>query len=320
MTAQTTTAVPLARGRGRRTRRLIGLAVLLGGMIIGALIVGGGTPDTSGTTTPALLGTVPLADPVSVAIGAQESLYVVDGTTIVHFSATGRLLGRVGHTHAPLAADATGHLTFAAAGQVVTAGRDGTVLQRWPAGDVQALAVGRHGEVYVASAVDGGSAGSVWRVRRFSAAGRLLSAWPTPYAETLAVGGNGAVYGIGGGDLVQMDGRSGRVLRRWVGSAAQGTTSFDAVAADGRGTIYVGVTESGAAPFAIERLQAGRTGRGFVTVNTAQELVAGLAIDGQGHIYVIRSSYARPCPSNVGLDKLAPTGRVLGTFRQPCAG
>jgi sugar lactone lactonase YvrE len=252
---------------------------------------------------------------VSVASGAQESLYVVDGTTIVHVSATGRLLGRVGHTQAPLATDATGNLTFAEAGQVVTLGPDGTVLQRWPAGDAQALAIGRQGAVYVATAV--GAAGAVWRVRRFSAAGRLLSAWQTPYAESLAVGGDGAVYGIGGGALVRMDGRSGRVLRRWGGAAGQGTTSYDAVAADGRGTIYVGVTERGAAPFAIERLQ---TGRGFVTVNTAQELVAGLAIDGQGHMYVIRSSYARPCPSNIGLDKLAPTGQVLGTFRQPCAG
>lgn len=315
MTTLTTPPPPQAARGPSRTRRRIGLGVLLGMSLMGAAMAWGGTSDTSGTTTPVLLGAVPLADPVSVAIGTRDSLYVVNGTTIVHLSSTGRLLGRVGHTTAPIGTAANGDLSFADAGQVVTLSPGGTLLHRWPAGAVQTLAVGRRGEVYVVSAVR--ATPPLWRVRRFSAAGRVLAQWLTAYGDDVAVGGDGTVYAIGGGNLVRLDARTGRVLARWVGAGVQGTNSYDAVAADAQGTIYVGVTQGAAeAPFAIERLGSGRTT--FQTVNAAQELVAGLAIDGHGNIYVIRTSYARPCPSNRGLDKLAATGQVTGTFRQPC--
>lgn len=277
----------------------------------------GSTVHAPSPPPPVTIGTVPVADPLSVAIGAHDSVYVLDQTHILHFSAEGHLLGRLGPSDlgTTIATDRAGDLYYVQQGRLVELAPTGRVLRQWPIGDVAFITVDRHGQVYATGAIAIGQDVTRARVKRYAATGRLLSQWTTSYGAMLAPAGDGFLYGIGEAGLARLDPGTGRVLARWVASAASGTSSYDAVAANAQGAIYVGDTRAGDTPFAIQKLT--HTGRRytFTSVNAAEEMVAGLAIDAQGNVYVIRDSYARPCASNLGLDKLSPAGTVIGTFR-----
>lgn len=103
------------------------------------------------------------------------------------------------------------------------------------------------------------------------------------------------------------------MLHRW--PLCAGCSSYDALAADDHGSLYAGMTVDGDTPFVIDRLAPNGAALKVQTINTAQEMVGELAIDGQGHVYVIRNSYSRPSTSNTGLDELSSWGAVMATFR-----
>jgi sugar lactone lactonase YvrE len=177
--------------------------------------------------------------------------------------------------------------------------------------------VDRQGQVYAArtiSPTDLTTDVTHYRISRYSPNGRLLSQWVTTYGTNLTAA-EGFLFGTDEGryNLAKLAPATGKVLARWDGKA-QDIRSFDAVTADPQGTVYLGVTTGDDPPFAIQRL--GQRGARFAvsTINTAHEQVDNLAIDPQGNIYVVRASYARPCDSNLGLDKLASSGDVIGTF------
>lgn len=288
--------------------------------VLAAFVLSLASGTVSQLTTPPTLGTLPLTAPRSVAGGLHDSLYVVDGQTILHLTDRGQVLGRLGSTDAAIAADSQGHLYVAQHGEIHELSPGGTLLRRWASGPVQLVAVDRHGTVYATQ--DTGTPTGLTRVLRFAPSGRLLARWLTAYGSAFAVARDGTIFGIGGpalGDLARLDPVTGRVLQRWTGGR-NGTMTYDAVAADAQGTIYVGSTRDGDTPFAIQRLSYAQRTWTFTTINTAQELVAGLAITPQGTMYVIRNSYARPCPSNLGMDELSPQGTVVGTFRSCPAG
>lgn len=265
---------------------------------------------------PPTLGTVMLTAPRSLAVGAHGTLYVVDGDQILHFAGTGQLLGRLGPTDATIATDRQGNLSFVWHGTLKTVSPRGMLLRQWPVGVVSVVTVDRRGDVYAAGSASAPE--ELTPVTRYAPTGRVLARWRTRYGTALATDQGGFVYGLGGlagGDLAKLDPRTGHVLQLWAGATARGTSSYDALAADAQGTIYVGDTRDGDRPFAIQKLSPNGRRSVFMTLNTADELVAGLAIDRQGNMYVLRSSYARPCASNLGLDKLSPQGAVLGMFR-----
>lgn len=268
-------------------------------------------------TTPPTVGTVAITAPSSLAIGDNGSVYVVDSRSIVHLSSSGALLGRPGPTDSTIATDAHGNLYYVRQGQLRVLSPAGAVLHHWQVGPVDLVAVDHQGHVYTAS--QSTSTADSSRIRRFTARGKLLQLWQTPYGNGLAIDAAGFVYAIGQSDLVKLNPVTGHVLARWDHSEANGMLSYDAVAADVQGTIYVGDTDDGDTPFAIQKLTQSGDHATFSTVNTSEESVGALAIDAHGNIYVVRDSYARPCPSNAGLDKLSPSGSVEGTFRS-CSG
>lgn len=283
--------------------------------VLAALILSLATGTVSRLTTPPTLGAIALTAPNSVASGLHDSFYVVDGHTILHLTDTGQVLGRLGSTDATIATDQQGNLYVAQHGEIRELSPRGTLLRRWSTGPVQLVAADRHGGVYATQHAH--TPAGMTRVVRFAASGRLQSRWLTAYGNALAIAQDGTIFGLGGptvGELARLNPSTGRVLQRWAGGRG-GTISYDAVAADAQGRIYVGDTRDGDTPFAIQRLSYTHRRWTFTTINTAQELVGGLAITSRGTLYVIRDSYARPCPSNLGLDELSPQGTVVGTFR-----
>ncbi len=188
------------------------------------------------------------------------------------------------------------------------------MLARISAPDYEPEAVDIHGTII---AVRGGSLAttdSTATVERLSPSGRVMSRWSTPYASSLVAGADGFIYGQGGlnagGDLAKLDPATGNVLKLF--SRAPGD-SFDALTADAKGTLYVGVTTGGDAPFAVQKVMASGSRYTFATLNSAQELVGGLAVDGDGTIFVIRASYDEPgAGGGTGLEVLSPAGASQG--------
>lgn len=297
-----------------RHRKKLAAILLVGGALA---LVRPFSAVGNGLQTPPL-GDVSLKAPYSVAIGAHDSVYVDDGNQIVHLSAAGRLLDRLGATDANVATDRQGNLYVARNGRIEKVSPSGAILRQWSAGNapVQLLAVDQHDNVFVAEEIVTSENTSL--VKRFSATGRLLSQWLTVTPAGMAVGAGGFVYIVtsatGDDKMMRLAPTTGKVLARW-SAITSGGTSYDAVGADTGGTIYVGATVDGDTPFVIQKLVHAGHHDTFQTLNAADELVAGLAVDRHGAIYVIRNSYARPCPSNLGLDKLSPSGDVVGTFR-----
>lgn len=155
-------------------------------------------PRTAAAPT-GTIGPVAVTDPLSVAIGAHASLYVLDQTHILHFSGSGQLLGQLGPADrgTTIATDRTGDLYYVRQERLVELAPTGRILRHWPIGDVAFLTVDRQGQVYATSASATGPGGLRTRVQRYAATGRLLSHWTTPYGAMLAAGRDGYLYGIG---------------------------------------------------------------------------------------------------------------------------
>ncbi|HEV3312690.1 MAG TPA: hypothetical protein VG815_19435, partial [Chloroflexota bacterium] len=146
-----------------------------------------------------------------------------------------------------------------------------------------------------------------------SPSGKLLHSWITGYASTLAFGPNGFLYANGGlnagGDMVRLDPATGHVLKLF--HRPLGFT-YDALAGAPGPGVYIGATTSLDAPFAVEKLQPNGS---FKDLNDDQESVAGLAVDSNGTIFVVRSSYAEPgAAGGTGLFELSATGSNVGKF------
>jgi len=62
-----------------------------------------------------------------------------------------------------------------------------------------------------------------------------------------------------------------------------------------------------------ERLSQTEGRSTFTTINTAQDLVGGLAVGRDGSIFVIRASYDEP-GGGTGLEELSPSGESMGKF------
>lgn len=275
-----------------------------------------GCGSRSQRVQPAVFGSICLSGLTAVQPGPRGSFFVQVGSRILRFSAHGRLLAQLGTTDATIAADPAGNLYRTQHGDLQKVSPTGTLLRAWPAAGMQPMAVDRQGNLI---ATDGGGAGSgETLVERFSPTGQLLSRWRTGYGDALAVDGAGVLYGIdaaGGGELAQLDPATRRVVRSLSLSMNHGSVSFDAITTAPDGTVYVGTTINGDVPFAIQKLVQVHGQYLLKTINVSEESVGSLAVDTAGTIWVIRSSYARPGPTNSGLDVLSAHGHRIGTFR-----
>ncbi|HZS93801.1 MAG TPA: hypothetical protein VFA78_03320 [Chloroflexota bacterium] len=283
---------------------------------------GSGGPFSSSST----LGNVCLRGPERVATGPHGSVYVLDLHRVLRFSAGGKALW-----HAPasgqggLAVDAAGnvyvddpsYLSYKNRGWIEKLSPAGRLLARWPARESAPDLVDRNGVLYALNSFD--SPNIVVR-RLSSTTGKQLGRWRERIGSDLEPGPGGTLYAEGvdtaeAHHLLQVSAASGRVVRRW--PLCSNCMSFDALAEDAHGTLFVGLTTTGDAPFEIARVNLGASGTKMHSINTANEQVGQLAAAPNGDIYVIRDSYSRPAPTDTGLDELSANGSVVGTF-QPC--
>lgn len=254
--------------------------------------------------------------PANVAPGANQSLYVQVPSGILHYSKSGKLLARFGprNTSIDFTVDPSGNAYYPMGAQIVKVSGSGATLAHFRAPGYQPEAVDSHGVII---AVQGGSLAAsdeTATVARFSPSGRMLSRWRTAYASRLAMGADGFIYANGGlhagGDLVKLEPSTGKVLKTFFRGLGD---SFDALTADPRGAVYVGVTNGGDAPFAVQRVSQAKGRYTFTTINTAQDQVGGLAVGRDGSIFVIRASYDEPGGGS-SLEELSPSGDSMGKF------
>jgi sugar lactone lactonase YvrE len=293
----------LKRQLGRR------LAVRLPALLLCCLAAG--CSGGAGSSASGPLGSACVSGVVGVAAGPGWSVYVQDSRGILHYSKKGKLLARLQPSRSDWAVDETGNVYYSKSGDIVRAAPTGRILARWRAPDMEPEAVDGKGDVVAARGGHVFAGDGPDQFVLFSSSGSALARWTSSFSAQMAFDRQGFIYTTGslGGLLVRLDPLTGKAADRL--NAPSGS-SFDAVAADPAGTIYVGVTDSANAPFAVRRLTRHGSRFTFKTLNSSQEMVGGLAVDSMGTIFVIRKSYAESSSTNTGLEVLSRSGPSLG--------
>jgi hypothetical protein len=112
-------------------------------------------------------------------------------------------------------------------------------------------------------------------------------------------------------ELVAVDPLTGKtVVRTPPGLGAP----YSVVGSDGHGHIFIGGQNGSDTPFTVERVTITSGKFHFKTLNSSEESVGGLTVASDGNIYVIRSSYNEPGPTDTGLEELSSTGSSEGKF------
>lgn len=250
----------------------------------------------------------------SVAGGTNGSLYIQDDRGIVHYSRKGKLLSSFGSSRGDWAVDISGDVYYLRGRDIVKVTPRGTALLSFPAPMMEPEAVNYlNGDILAVYGGSGYAGTGPDPFELFSPTGRLIHRWSPSYAAEASFDRRGDIVATAqtNAELIAVNPVTGKTTA--ITPPGLGAP-YDAVGSDNHGHIFIGGENGSDTPFIVEKVTVTGHHFRFKTLNSGEESVGGLTVATDGSIYVIRSSYSEPSPSDTGLEELSPSGSSEGKF------
>jgi hypothetical protein len=289
-------------------RIAIGVAIIvgLGGCLLNTKIVR--------TQQSLLASKACVAGVGEVAAGTNASLYIQDSRGIVRYSRTGTLLATVGPKKGDWAVDGSGNIYYLRGKNIVKVSAEGRVLHSFAAPNMEPEAVNpANGDILAVYGGSGYTGTGPDPFELFSPTGDAIHRWQSSFSGNVAFDSRGDIVTTGqtGAELATVDPKTGKTVARTPSTFG---APYNVVGSDNRGNIWIGGTNSADIPFTVEKMTLHGGKFVFKTLNSSEESVGGLTVATDGSIFVIRSSYNEPGPTDTGLEELSASGSPEGKF------